>query len=161
MQFDHVEAVVKVLSEFAPDHRVLHVPIRGGDHARVDIDQPVAPHPREEKILEHMEELGLEGERQLGDLVQVDGSVVRTLELPKLPPVRAGDAPRDPSLPAACPLSRPGLYSRAPPRGKICTQETHLTSRILLECPPHILREEPRAFDRVSPVMTPGPIPEG
>src|SRR2546425_13233973 len=87
--FDHIEAVVEVLSELAAGHRVLQVPIRRGDHACVNINQPVAPHPREPKVLEHMEELGLEGERQLCNLVQADRALVRILELPRLPPVRA------------------------------------------------------------------------
>ena len=87
----HVEAVVEVLSEFAPRHRMLQVSIRGGDHARVDIDQPVAPHPRETEVLEHMEELGLKRERQFCDLVQVDRALVGILELPWFPPMRAGE----------------------------------------------------------------------
>ena len=86
---DHIEAVVEVLAELATVHRLLQVAIRGGDHARVDIDQPVSPDAREAKVLEHVEELGLENERQLRDLVQVDGALVRVLELPRLPPMRA------------------------------------------------------------------------
>src|SRR2546426_1784939 len=39
----YVEAVVEVLSELATGHRVLEGPLRGGDHARVDLGQPVAP----------------------------------------------------------------------------------------------------------------------
>src|SRR5437773_944721 len=57
----HIEAVVEVLSELAARHRVLEIPIRGGDHVCVDIDRPVTPDPREAKVLEHVEELGLEG----------------------------------------------------------------------------------------------------
>ena len=33
----------------------------GGDHARVDVEQPVASHAREPKVLQHVEELGLQG----------------------------------------------------------------------------------------------------
>src|SRR2546425_10048033 len=86
-------SVVEVLAELATGHRVLEVPIRGGDHARVDIDQRVPPHASEAKVLEHMEQLGLQGERQLGDLVQIDRALVGILELPRLPPVRAGEGP--------------------------------------------------------------------
>src|SRR5207249_7935778 len=50
-----------------------------------------APHPRETKVLEHMEELGLERERQFCDLVQVDRALVGILELPWFPPMRAGE----------------------------------------------------------------------
>jgi len=70
---------------------VLEIPIRGGDHVCVDIDRPVTPDPREAKVLEHVEELGLEGERELGDLVEVDRALVRVLELPGLSPVRTGE----------------------------------------------------------------------
>ena len=93
MDFHHIEAVVEVLAELATGHRELEVPIRGGDHARVDIDQRVPPHASEAKVLEHMEKLGLKGERQLGDLVQIDRALVGILELPRLPPVRAGEGP--------------------------------------------------------------------
>src|SRR2546425_3275706 len=86
-------SVVEVLAELATGHRVLEVPIRGGNYARVDIDQRVSPHASEAKVLEHVEELGLKGERQLGDLVQVDRALVGILELPQLPPVRAGEGP--------------------------------------------------------------------
>src|SRR5437667_1814310 len=86
-----IEPVVEVLSELPAGHRVLQIPIRGRDHPCVDVDRPVAPHPRESKILEHMEELGLEGTGQLRNLVQVDRALVRALELPKLPPVRASE----------------------------------------------------------------------
>src|SRR5207249_5742726 len=59
--------------------------------ARVDLDQPVTPNTSEAKVLEHMQELRLERERQLRDLVQVDRALVRILELPRLQPVRAGE----------------------------------------------------------------------
>src|SRR5439155_25616211 len=72
-------------------HRMLQVSIRGGDDARIDIDQPVAPDPREAKVLEHVEKLGLEPERQFGDFIQVDRALVGILELPWFPPVRAGE----------------------------------------------------------------------
>jgi len=69
----------------------LEVAISGGDHARVDVDQAVSAYARELEVLEHMEELGLEGERQLGDLVEIDRALVRVLELAWLAPERAGE----------------------------------------------------------------------
>src|SRR5207247_11474441 len=86
-----VSTVVEVCSTLAGGERRLQVAIRGGDDARVEVDRSLAAHPREPKVLEHVEELGLEGERQLRDLVQVDRALVRVLELPRLPPVRAGE----------------------------------------------------------------------
>ena len=38
----HIEAAVEVLPEFATGHRLFRVSIHGGDHARVDLDHPVA-----------------------------------------------------------------------------------------------------------------------
>src|SRR5205809_5492920 len=56
-----------------------------------DVCSSDLPDPREAKVLEHVEELGLEGERELGDLVEVDRALVRVLELPGLSPVRTGE----------------------------------------------------------------------
>src|SRR6058998_842117 len=90
-ELDHVEAVVKVLAELASNQRLLEVPVRGGDHARVDVDQLVASDASELEVLEHVEQLGLQTERQLRDLIQVDRAALRELELPRLAPVCAGE----------------------------------------------------------------------
>ena len=50
-----------------------------------------------------MEELGLEGRRQLRELIQIDRAPARRLELPVLTPVRTGKAPLARSFPT--PLS--------------------------------------------------------
>src|SRR6184192_4312458 len=70
MDLHHVEAVVEVLPELTAIDRPLEIPICGGDHARVDVDDPVASDAREPKVLEHMEKFGLKSEGQLRDLVQ-------------------------------------------------------------------------------------------
>src|SRR5882672_667747 len=88
---DHVEPVVEVLAELALDHRLLEVTIGGGDHPSVDVDQFVTTDPRELEVLEDVEQLGLETERELGDLVEVDRAGLRELELPCLPPMRTGE----------------------------------------------------------------------
>src|SRR5439155_100655 len=94
---DHIEAVIEVLAELATRHRVLEIPIRRSDDARVDPDRPVPPDPREPKVLEHMEELGLQGERQIRDLVQVDRALVGDVVdgRPDCPHLRASVEERD------------------------------------------------------------------
>jgi hypothetical protein len=82
--------MVKVFAELAARHRLLEVAIRRSDHPRVALEKLVASHAREPEVLQHVEELGLEGQRQLRQLVQVDRAPVRVLELPVLAPVRAG-----------------------------------------------------------------------
>ena len=47
----HVEPVVEILPELAARHLLLEVPIGGGDHAGVDVEQPMAPHARELEVL--------------------------------------------------------------------------------------------------------------
>ena len=55
--------------------------------------EPAPPHPGEAKVLQHVEQLGLQRQGQLPDLIQVDRAIVRTLELARLPPVRARERP--------------------------------------------------------------------
>src|SRR5262245_32746685 len=81
---DHVEPIVEVFSELAAPHRLFQIAIRRGDHARVGGAQPMASHARESEVLQHMEELGLQRERQFCDLVEIDRAFVRVLELPGL-----------------------------------------------------------------------------
>src|SRR4030095_1965603 len=70
---------------------LFEVPIGGGNHPYVDFEQLVASHARELEVLQHVEELGLQGQRQLRNLVQVDRALVSVLELSGLAPVRAGE----------------------------------------------------------------------
>src|SRR5207244_9452105 len=67
--FHHIEAVVEVLAELAAGQRLLQVPIRGGDHARVDIDQGVSSHETDAEYQELMEKTVRDGRRQPGRLV--------------------------------------------------------------------------------------------
>src|SRR6185369_5726591 len=47
--------------------------------------------PREPEVLQHVEELGLQGERQLADLIEVDRALVRIFELSGLAAMGAGE----------------------------------------------------------------------
>src|SRR5437879_9953605 len=49
------------------------------------------PHARTPEVLQHVEELGLQSQRQLRNLVQIDRALVGILELSGLPPMRAGE----------------------------------------------------------------------
>ena len=91
MELDHVEPVVEVLTELAAGQRDLQVSIGGRNHAGVDLNQPVPPHPGEAQVLQDVQELGLERGRDLGDLIEVDRAVVRVLELPQPAPVGTGE----------------------------------------------------------------------
>src|SRR5882724_1744015 len=81
--------MIEVLAELAPGHRALQVAVRGGDHPGVDRDRAVAAHTRKAEILEDVQELRLQGQRQLRDLVQVDRAAPRALEQSQLAPVRS------------------------------------------------------------------------
>ena len=52
---------------------------------------PYPPDPGEAEVLQDVQELGLEGQGKIGDLVEVDRSLVRVLELPGLSSVRSGE----------------------------------------------------------------------
>src|SRR5207245_10801672 len=54
-------------------------------------DQRLAADGGVTEVVKGMQTRGLEGEGKIGDFVEVDGSRVRVLELPGLPPVRSGE----------------------------------------------------------------------
>src|SRR5207245_9929968 len=70
----------------------LRVAIRHGGRLRVDLDELGASHAWELEVLQHVEELGLEGQGQIPEIVQVVRAPVRTLELSGFAPVRASES---------------------------------------------------------------------
>src|SRR5262249_4966059 len=92
-ELDGIEPIIEILSGLAQRHLALEVPVGGRDHASVDVDQAVASHAGEGEILKHVQELGLEGQRQLRDFVQVERAALRVLELPGLAPMGPGEGP--------------------------------------------------------------------
>src|SRR4030095_6435132 len=78
--------------ELAERHLALQVPVGGRDHASLDVDQAVASYARESEILKHVQELGLERQRQLRDFVQIERAAFRVFELPGLAPMGPGDS---------------------------------------------------------------------
>ena len=80
-RLDHLEPVIQVLAELAAQHHRLEVAVRGGDDADVDFDLLVAAKLGELRVLQHVEQLGLERRLHLADLVEEDRAEVRLLEL--------------------------------------------------------------------------------
>ena len=93
VDLDDVQAVVEVFPELAVLHRCLEIAVGGRNDADVDVDQLPSADARELEVLEDVEELRLEGTRQLPDLVEADGAAVGELELAQLPPVGARERP--------------------------------------------------------------------
>src|SRR5690606_23567563 len=56
-------------------------------------DRLVAADALEAPLLQHVQELDLRTERDLGDLVEEQGALVRLLEAPRAPPVGARERP--------------------------------------------------------------------
>src|SRR4029453_5908294 len=86
-----VEPVVEVFTELTERYLALEVSIGGRDRPRVDLNHGVAAHAGEAEILEHVQELGLQRQRQLCYLVQVDRAPLGVLELPGLPAMRSSE----------------------------------------------------------------------
>ena len=78
---DDVQAVVEVLPEFPHFHVLFQVMIGGGDDPGADLDHVRAAQPRKLAALENFEQLGLEHERHVADLVEVNDPVGSDLEL--------------------------------------------------------------------------------
>src|SRR5262245_4848888 len=91
LELHDVEPVVEVFTELTERHLALQVSIGGRDHARVDLDHRVAAHAGEAEILEHVQELGLQRQRQLCYLVQIDRAPLGVLELAGLPAMRSSE----------------------------------------------------------------------
>ncbi len=58
---DDVQPVVQVLPEAPLAHLLLQVLVGGADHAHVDPDRRLAPHPLELLFLQHTQQLELKG----------------------------------------------------------------------------------------------------
>ncbi len=93
MEPDHVEPVEQVLSERSRAHVALHVPRRRGQDPHVDLPHPRLADPADLRLLQHAQELHLEGQRQLAHLVEQHRAPVRLLEEPGLVRGRPGERP--------------------------------------------------------------------
>ena len=84
MNLEGIEPIIQVLSKLTIPDRNFEIAVRGGDDANIGPNRLVAPHTREAKILEDVEELCLKGSRHLSDLVQTQRSPARELEPTRL-----------------------------------------------------------------------------
>jgi hypothetical protein len=90
---DHVEAIVQVLEKVARLHQGLEVPVGGDDEADVDVEGPAAADPFEGPLLDHAEELDLEGRGGVTDLVEEERAAVGQLEAALAGRDRPGEGP--------------------------------------------------------------------
>src|SRR6185436_12328596 len=79
-----VQAIVEVFTEPTRGYRLLEVLVGRGEHAHVDLDGGAAAHSRELAVLQHVEQLALQGRMQVPDLVEEDRAAVGRLELADL-----------------------------------------------------------------------------
>ncbi len=90
---DHGETEIEILSKIpGSDHR-LQVAVRGRDQPKIHPPGLGAPHPVELLLLNEPQDLGLQGERQVPDLVQKQGAPLGHLDPPELPGAGPGEGP--------------------------------------------------------------------
>ena len=71
------------------------VTVGGGEYPHVDPCGPIRAHPLDLALLQHAQQLRLDGERQFTDLVEEQRAAVRDLELARAVGVRAGERTAD------------------------------------------------------------------
>jgi hypothetical protein len=91
VQGHDVQPVEEVVAECPLAHRGAQIRVRGGQHADVDGNWPLAAHALDLALLQHAQQLGLQIEAQRADLVQEHGAAVRQLEAPEPARVRPGE----------------------------------------------------------------------
>ncbi len=96
---DHVEAEQEVLAEAAGGDVGLEVPVGGRDDAHVRVARAALADALEALVLQEAQELGLQGRRDLADLVEEQRAALGGLDPAGLVADRAVNAP------AACPKS--------------------------------------------------------
>ena len=114
---DDVEPVQQVVAEAAFADERLEVAVGGGDHARAGAAHGAGAEQAELAAVEHAQQLGLAGERQLADLVEEEAARARELEQALAVRARAGEGaalvPKS-SLSTSSPSSRPQLTGTRP-----------------------------------------------
>ena len=82
VQGQHVEAVVQIFAKAASGNLGLQVAVGGGNHAHVHGHGLGAAHRVDHALLQHAQQLDLQLQRQVANLVQEDGAVLRQLKAP-------------------------------------------------------------------------------
>src|SRR5713101_6740049 len=91
MNRKHAQSVVEILAELATPHGVGEVPVGGDDEAKVGLERRGAADALELALLEDTEKFGLDGGRELADLVEKERAPGSELEAARLLPVRSGE----------------------------------------------------------------------
>jgi hypothetical protein len=88
---DHVDPIIEIFPEELIRDERLEVPVRRRDDPYIHGDWFAPADSPEREVLEHMEQLGLEGQREFADFVEEDRALVRDLEGAQLATERAGE----------------------------------------------------------------------
>ena len=91
---DDVDPVVEVFPKCAGRRQGPELAAGGGDEADVGLDGLAAPGPEEPAVLEGVDELALEGQRNISDLFEEQGAAMGQLEPAELAPLGADERPR-------------------------------------------------------------------
>ena len=73
--------MVEIGPELPLHHRLLQIPVGGGQDAHIDLEGGVVTDALQIAVLQHPQQLGLQRQRELADLVEKQGALVRQLEL--------------------------------------------------------------------------------
>src|ERR1022692_4347117 len=90
-----VEAVIEILAKVMRGDIGVEVAIGRGDYSRIDVNRALAADALEVLILQEAQKLGLQGRRQVGNLVEENAPAVGRLEPPGLILDRAGKRAAD------------------------------------------------------------------
>ena len=87
----HVEAIEEILAERSALHPLLEVLVRRGDDPGVDGHRRRPPEAGDAFLLQHAQDLHLEGERHIADLIEKERASARQFEHPGLSAHRTGE----------------------------------------------------------------------
>jgi len=82
----HQDLEAKIAAKGPAGHLPFQIAVGGGEEAHVDLAGPHAAHPYDLPGLDHPQQLGLQGRRQLPHLVEEDGPARRRLQQPRVGP---------------------------------------------------------------------------
>ncbi|MDT4861076.1 hypothetical protein FQZ97_956670 [compost metagenome] len=89
----HLQAEIQVFAEAAGGHFVGQAAVGGGHDAQVHRHQLLTAHRADLQVFNGAQQRGLDGQRQVGDLVQKQGAALRVVEQPVARSGGAGEGP--------------------------------------------------------------------
>ncbi len=90
-QIDDIDPVIEILAEMSGEHLGGQIAVGRGDHPCVDRNLLVAADRAVTPLLQHAQQLRLQGKRHLADLVEKEGAVIGMAEKPIAGLMRAGE----------------------------------------------------------------------